>query len=121
METSLLSCLPLAADKKEIGAEVVFEGVVRASEDGKPIRAIVYEAYAPMAEKQIQLIQKAAQEMFSMECTILHHIGRVAAGETSLRVVCRGKHRKETFEGCQFVVDQIKACVPIWKAEYEWA
>lgn len=123
-----LSAEPLALEAllrrlegPEHGAVVSFLGVVRASEDGSPIRAITYEAYPGMASKQLAEIVREARERWPIEAAVSHRVGRVAVSEPSLAVVVRGAHRREAFDACQFVVDQIKARAAIWKVEYEWA
>ncbi|MBI4061074.1 MAG: molybdenum cofactor biosynthesis protein MoaE [Elusimicrobia bacterium] len=102
------------------GAVVAFLGVVRDSERGSPIRSIAYEAYQSMAERELGRIKSEARTRWPVEITVSHRTGKVAAGEPSLIVAARGSHRREAFEACQFVVEQIKARAAIWKVEYEW-
>lgn len=102
------------------GAVVSFQGVVRGSEDGAPIAAITYESYQGMARAELSRIVREARERWPVAAAVAHRVGRVAVAEASLVVVVRGAHRREAFEACQYVVDQIKARAAIWKVEYEW-
>lgn len=102
------------------GAVATFLGVVRDTERSSPIRSITYEAYQGMAESELGKIVREASNRWSVEVAVQHRTGKVAVGNPSLIVACCAVHRKEAFEACQFVVDQIKARVTIWKVEYEW-
>lgn len=101
------------------GAVVTFEGVVRGEEAGVPIAAIVYEAYEPMAEREIGRIVDEARSRWSAAVQVRHRIGRVGVGEASLVVACGAGHRREAFEAVTWVVDRIKALAPIWKTTFE--
>lgn len=103
------------------GAVVSFLGCVRDSEDGRPIGAIDYEAYAGMAERQLALILRQAREKWpGLRAAAHHRYGRVAAGEPSLVVAVSTGHRAEAFRAAQFIIDRIKEDVPVWKVGYEW-
>jgi molybdopterin synthase catalytic subunit len=101
------------------GAVVTFEGVVRGDEAGAPIRAIVYEAYASMAEQEIARISEEAGRRWSVAVSVQHRVGRVAVGEASLCVAVGGRHRREAFEAMVWAIDRIKGLAPIWKTTYE--
>ncbi len=105
----------------EHGAVVTFLGIVRNSERGRLIRSITYEAYHDMAERELKRIVREARQRWPVEVAVSHRTGKVAVAEPSLIVASFGVHRREAFEACQFVVEQIKARVTIWKVEYEWA
>lgn len=102
------------------GAVVIFFGCVRGEEEGVPIASITYEAYLGMAEKEMTKILQDAQRRWQGNISIHHRIGRVPVEEASLIVASAAAHRKEAFEACEFVVDQIKKNVPIWKTGFEW-
>jgi len=100
----------------EMGAAVYFAGVVRATEDGKTISAIDYEAFKPMAERQFHLIFDQVEKRWPIEAIrLIHRLGIVKVNEPSLWVEVIAPHRGEAFAACQFVIDEMKKVVPIWK------
>lgn len=105
--------------KLDIGAHSIFLGQVRADEiDGKTVMAIDYSAYTEMAEAKFHEIREAAFAQFSLTCMHLYHsLGRVAAGEMSLFVFTSSQHRKDAIEACSYLVERIKAEVPVWGKE----
>ena len=99
-----------------VGAVVDFWGIVRASEDGDEIDGIKYEAHQAMAEHQLSRIAQQAIEKFELELIVIHHrTGFIAAGEASLFMRVASRHRAEAFRASQWVVDELKRKVPIWK------
>jgi molybdopterin synthase catalytic subunit len=99
-----------------MGAVVVFHGVVRGTEDGESIAAIHYEANEAMARHQFELIFTAIENQWPVESIrLVHRVGEVAVNEASLRVEVIAPHRAEAFAACQFLIDEMKAKVPIWK------
>lgn len=121
MKTQLaLTSNPIAetqpAMTDDIGAMVVFHGVVRGKEEGEPIRAIHYEANEPMARRQFELIFESIEQQWPIESIRLtHRVDEVAVNEASLWVEVTAPHRAEAFEACQFLIDEMKQKVPIWK------
>lgn len=101
----------------ECGARVWFEGVVRA--DHPALRAIDYTAYEMMAKKELAAMAQEAKTKWPL-CTvvIVHRIGAVAVGETSLLVLVQAPHRKEALAGLQYIIDELKKRAPIWKKEF---
>jgi molybdopterin synthase catalytic subunit len=98
------------------GATVDFWGVVRQLEDGREIEGIDYEAHRAMAEHQLRLIADAAVEKFGLKRVIVHHrIGFVRAGEASLFLRVAAQHRGAAFDASEWIVDELKKKVPIWK------
>lgn len=99
------------------GAVVVFLGVVRNAEEGAPIAALDYEAFIPMAEHQFgRLFDELERRWPALESVRLQHrIGTVPAGEPSLWVELTAPHRGEAFAACQWLIDEMKRVVPIWK------
>ena len=101
---------------KDMGAVVTFHGVVRDTEEGEAIAAIDYEANEEMAQHQFGLIFNAIEERWPAESVrLVHRLGVVPANEASLRVEIMAPHRVEAFEACQFLVNEMKDKVPIWK------
>jgi len=99
-----------------MGAAVYFAGVVRDTEDGVPISAIDYEAFQKMAQHQFELIFRELQRRWPVESVrIVHRLGRVKVNEPSLWVEVVAAHRGEAFAACQFLIDEMKRVVPIWK------
>jgi len=100
----------------DAGATVDFWGVVRGLEDGREIEGIDYEAYREMAEHQLRQIAEQAVEKFRLQRVIVYHrIGFIAVGEPSLFVRVASPHRSEGFRASQWIVDELKKKVPIWK------
>jgi len=100
----------------EAGAVVRFEGRVRADEQGRAIRALVYEAYQPMAERQMEKILRelgARHPCFSVR--VHHRIGEVRVGEIAVVVEALAAHRAEAFALATGFMDRLKQEVPIWK------
>jgi len=99
-----------------MGAAVYFTGLVRGSEDGKPIGAIEYEAFQAMVERQFGLLFDELGKRWPVESVrLVHRIGVVKVGEPSLWVEVIAPHRGEAFAACQWLIDEMKRVVPIWK------
>ena len=105
--------------KTNIGAHDIFLGQVRADEiDGKTVTGIDYSAYEEMAEEKFHEIREAAFEKFDLTCMhIYHSLGVVKAGEICLFVFTSSAHRKEAMDACRFLVEEIKANVPVFGKE----
>jgi len=105
--------------KKDIGAHSIFLGQVRDDViEGKTVAAIDYSAYPEMAEEKFYEIREAAFEKFSLTCMhIYHSLGKVPTGEICLFVFTSSKHRKDAMEACTYIVNRIKAEVPVWGKE----
>ena len=100
------------------GAVVLFLGVVRDEDQGRRVRYLEYEAYRPMAVKELRRVgQEVAARWPSVRVAMRHRVGRLAVGETALVVAVAAPHREEAFAACGYTVDRIKAIVPIWKKE----
>ena len=99
-----------------MGAVIVFLGVVRGTEDAKQIQAIEYEAFNAMAQHQFALILDTMQHRWPLESVrLVHRIGLVPVNVPSLWVEVISPHRAEAFAACQFLIDEMKRIVPIWK------
>ncbi|PAW76739.1 MAG: molybdenum cofactor biosynthesis protein MoaE [Pedosphaera sp. Tous-C6FEB] len=99
-----------------MGAAVYFSGVVRGSEGSQAIAAIEYECFLPMAEHQFhKLFDELAQRWPVESVRLAHRIGVVNVGESSLWVEVIAAHRGEAFAACQWLIDEMKRVVPIWK------
>ena len=100
----------------EAGAMVDFWGIVRRLEAGRKIEGIEYESHPEMAEHQLRQIAEQAAEKFRLQLIVIHHrIGFIAVGEPSLFLRVASSHRSEGFRASQWIVDELKKKVPIWK------
>jgi MoaE-MoaD fusion protein len=103
----------------EDGAVVVFEGVVRNNTRGRRTLYLDYEAYEGMALKQMQVLSEKALADFKVrDVAIVHRLGRLEVGETSVLIVVASAHRAAAFDACRWLIDTLKRTVPIWKKEY---
>jgi molybdopterin synthase catalytic subunit len=99
-----------------MGAVVNFLGVVRGSEDGKIISAIEYEAFEKMVVHQFNLLFDEMEKRWPVESVrLVHRVGVVPVNEPSLWVEIVAPHRGEAFAACQWLIDEMKRVVPIWK------
>jgi molybdopterin synthase catalytic subunit len=108
-----------AAKTGEDGAVVTFDGIVRNNTRGRKTLYLVYEAYEEMALKQMHGIVAEAVKRFAVrDMTLVHRLGRLEIGETSVLIVVASAHRGAAFEACRWVIDTLKKTVPIWKKEF---
>jgi len=107
-----------AAKRGEDGAVVVFDGVVRNNSRGRQTLYLDYEAYEEMAARQMDALTREALSRFGVrEVKLLHRLGRLMVGETSILIVVASAHRGAAFEACRWLIDTLKKTVPIWKKE----
>ena len=100
------------------GAYVLFEGVVRNHHQGRAVESIFYDAYRPMAEKELdKIVREVAAEFPDVAIAVTHRLGHLNVGESSIAIVCSSPHRGESFAACRLLIDRIKQTVPIWKKE----
>jgi MoaE-MoaD fusion protein len=103
----------------EDGAAVVFEGVVRNQTRGRKTLYLDYEAYEAMALRQMEGLAEQALKQFQVrEVALVHRLGRLEIGETSVLIVVAAAHRAAAFDACRWLIDTLKRTVPIWKKEY---
>jgi molybdopterin synthase catalytic subunit len=99
-----------------MGAVIYFLGVVRGTEEGRAIEAIEYEAFQRMAEHQFNLLFDEIEKRWPIESVrLVHRVGMVKVNEPSLWVEVVAPHRGEAFAACQWLIDDMKRVVPIWK------
>ena len=107
---------PTDETRRDEGAELVFNGRVRSTENGELILALEYEHYSGMAEKELNGLAQETVEKFPLrDLFCRHRIGRINIGETSLHVAIWSKHRKEGLEAMTYFITELKKRVPIWK------
>jgi len=100
------------------GAIVTLDGFVRQFTKGRETEYLVYEAYEPMALKEMAKIIETAKAQFEIESVgIMHRLGRLEIGETSVVISVAAPHRRAAFEACEWLIKELKRTVPIWKKE----
>ncbi len=100
------------------GAVVAFEGLVRNHHEGKEVTALAYEHHPIMAHPEGEKILQEAMEKFPItQASAVHRVGDVPIGECVVVTMVASSHRAEAFEACQYLIDEIKHRVPIWKYE----
>ena len=101
------------------GAVATFLGLVRDRNVGRTVLWLDYEAYAPLAEKALELIVQEAQARWAGARMAIHHrTGRLDIGETSVVIAVATPHRADAFAACRYAIERIKQIVPIWKHEH---
>lgn len=118
----VLSPDAIAADVDDPGAGgiVIFSGVVRNETGGRPVKFLEYEAHAPMAEAKMREIGGEIRARWAgvRRIAMLHRIGRLEIGESSVLIAVSAAHRGEAFEACRYAIDTLKQRVPVWKKEH---
>jgi molybdopterin synthase catalytic subunit len=125
-EHSRIVCEPiktaaiLAAIKHpEDGAVAVFDGIVRNNSGGRRTLYLNYTAYEPMALRQMEELAKQALANYAIrDVRIVHRLGRLQIGDTSVYIVAASAHRAAAFDACRWLIDTLKKTVPIWKREF---
>jgi molybdopterin synthase catalytic subunit len=103
----------------ESGAFVCFEGWVRNRNEGMAVQALEYSAYKPLAEKEGARILAEAREKFGIAHAVCRHrVGHLVIGEIAVWVGVSSGHRGDAFSACRYIIDEVKARVPIWKREH---
>ena len=106
-------------ERPEDGAIVIFDGVVRDNSRGRRTLYLDYEAYQSMAlEKLRELATEARQRFAIRNVAMVHRLGRIEIGESSVLIAVFSAHRAAAFDACRWLIDTVKRTVPIWKKEY---
>ena len=102
-----------------IGAVIAFVGVVRGETEGREVLYLEYEAYPEMAEATLRQIGDEIRERWTSirEVAIVHRVGRLEIGETSVVIALSAAHRPEVFDAVRYAIDRLKDIAPIWKKE----
>jgi molybdopterin synthase catalytic subunit/molybdopterin converting factor small subunit len=101
------------------GAVVVFDGIVRDNTRGRKTLYLDYEAYEEMALEQMQKLAREAGERFAIDRVgVVHRLGRLEIGESSIVIVVTSAHRAAAFDACRWLIDTLKRTVPVWKKEH---
>jgi MoaE-MoaD fusion protein len=105
--------------RPEVGAICIFEGVVRNNSKGKTTRFLEYEGYETMALKKMEEIGTFVRSAWDIDAVaIVHRLGHMDIGETSVAIIVNSPHRKASFDACEYAIDRLKKIVPIWKKEF---
>lgn len=113
------AALVSALKQDEDGAVVVFDGIVRNQTRGRRTLYLFYEVYAEMALAQMrQLADEALAKHPIRDVAIVHRLGKLEIGETSVLIAVASAHRAAAFDACRWLIDTLKQTVPIWKKEY---
>jgi MoaE-MoaD fusion protein len=103
----------------EAGAIVTFLGTVRNNARGRAVLSLDYEAYPPAAERMLEQIGDEIRERWGIgNCAIIHRMGHLSVGESSVAIAVASAHRGDAFDACRYAIDRIKEIVPIWKKEF---
>jgi molybdopterin synthase catalytic subunit len=102
------------------GAIALFSGIVRDQTGGRRVKFLEYEAHAPMALAKMREIAAAIRARWpgTLRVALVHRVGRLEIGESSVMIAVSSPHRREAFEACHFAIDTLKETVPVWKKEY---
>lgn len=100
------------------GGIVTFVGAVRDHDSGRPVVALEYSAYAPMAEAECGRIVAEATQRWPVRVALAHRVGRLEPGDVAVIVAAAASHRDAAFEAARWVIDEVKRRVPIWKREH---
>jgi molybdopterin synthase catalytic subunit len=102
----------------DAGANVLFVGTTRRRTGGAVTERLEYEAHAPMASELLEGLRRTAAERFDLlGCGIVHRLGVVGPGEASVAVATAAPHRREAFAAAEWLMEEIKRGVPIWKCD----
>ncbi len=108
----------LTRGRTDIGAVVSFSGICRGNDGGDAVAALTLEHYAGMAEAEITRHAETAMARWPLTgLTIIHRVGRIAAGENIVLVLTASAHRQAAFQAAEFLMDYLKANAPFWKRE----
>lgn len=102
-----------------VGAVVTFEGRVRQANQGRPVKALEYESYDALVEKEGEKILAEAGAKFAIQRAVcVHRTGKLSVGDVAVWIGVAAGHRDAAFAACRFVIDEIKKRVPLWKKEH---
>ena len=110
--------IELEFPSSKVGAKSIFEGIVRDNNLGKAVRKLEYQCYKELAIKEGSLILKEALTKYKVDDVFcIHRTGKLEIGETAVLVRVLAANRDDSFQGCRYIIDEVKKRVPIWKKE----
>lgn len=102
----------------EDGAVLLFLGIVRDHNEGRPVTGVQYEAYAEMAERVLrEIAQEASERLGTRRIVVVHRTGELVVGEASVAIAVSSPHRAEAYDASRYVIEEIKRRLPVWKQE----
>ena len=108
-----------AVSHPSVGGIDVFVGTVRDHNEGRSVTVLEYEAYASMAEKEMERIGAEIREQIAgVRLSVHHRVGRLDVGDVAVVCAAGAPHRDEAFRACRLLIDLVKARVPVWKREH---
>lgn len=109
----------IARSRRDAGGYVVFEGRVRDHNDGRAVERLEYESHGELAQIEgVAILEEAARKFEILDADCVHRTGILEIGEIAIRLEVAAAHRKAAFDAAAWIVDEIKARVPIWKKEH---
>jgi molybdopterin synthase catalytic subunit len=112
-----LGSLIAQVSRADHGGIATFTGAVRDSHAGRAVTALSYSSYESMAEHECAGIVREAEARWPVRVALVHRLGDLAIGDLAVAVAVASAHREEAFAACRWVIDEVKARVPIWKRE----
>lgn len=101
------------------GARVIFDGIVRNHNEGLDVKSLEYQAYEGMAVKEgLKIVDEAMAKFDVISGHCVHRVGHLQVGDIAVWVEVYSEHRREAFEACQYIIDEVKLRVPVWKREH---
>ena len=107
-----------AVSSPKHGAVASFIGTVRSPHAGRVVRAVTYDCFTPLAEKELARIAAAARRRWPVRVAVAHRVGRLKVGEASVAIAAGSAHRAQAYDACRFVIEEIKRTLPVWKKEH---
>ena len=108
----------MLVDLEGVGGIATFVGTARRWSQGQEVRFLEFEAYEPLALRELEAICQEAIDKFGLlDAQVLHRVGKVGLGEIAVAIACAAAHRGPAFDGCRYVIDELKQRAPIWKRE----
>ena len=109
----------LVKKSKRTGATVTFLGTARDFSKGQNILKLDFHTYSGMAEKELAKLERTAKSKFDiLDCLVIHRTGEIKINENIVLVIVTSMHREAAFKACQWMIDELKRSVPIWKKEF---
>lgn len=103
----------------KVGAKVTFEGIIRDYNEGEDVESLEFEVYDELATKEGTKITEEAKEKFNLrDVYCVHRVGHLFITDIAVIVIATAGHRQVAFDGCRYVIDELKKRVPIWKKEH---
>jgi molybdopterin synthase catalytic subunit len=113
-----IGALQRSVEDDGAGGTVLFIGTTRDVTDGRKVVALEFEAYKPMALRELEKIVQYARKHWQVRhISVTHAVGRLAVGDPAVVVAVSAPHRDAAFEACRYIIDTLKKTVPIWKKE----